>query len=150
MVNRGNLINRKMAGLKEVVTTIRGIDRLQGQGLDIAPVWTPRHFFQQLPYPSRETALPHTQFLSFLHLFLLPPTPCLTSPQSLYEPGKRHWLKVKKDYLEGGAMADTADLIVLGGYYGTGSKGHCHATHCHEYTTVLTSRYFMGIKFCGN
>ncbi len=43
--------------------------------------------------------------------------------QSVYEPGKRHWLKVKKDYLEGGAMADTADLIVLGAYYGTGNKG---------------------------
>ena len=41
----------------------------------------------------------------------------------MYEPGKRHWLKVKKDYLEGGAMADTADLIVLGAYYGTGNKG---------------------------
>lgn len=43
--------------------------------------------------------------------------------QSVYEPGKRHWLKVKKDYLQGGAMADTADLIVLGAYYGTGNKG---------------------------
>ena len=32
-------------------------------------------------------------------------------------------LQVKKDYLEGGAMADTADLIVLGAYYGTGNKG---------------------------
>ena len=33
---------------------------------------------------------------------------------SLYEPGKRHWLKMKKDYLNDGAMADTADLVVLG------------------------------------
>ncbi|XP_076647437.1 DNA ligase 3 isoform X2 [Halictus rubicundus] len=40
-----------------------------------------------------------------------------------YEPGKRHWLKVKKDYLLGGAMADTADLVVLGAWYGTGNKG---------------------------
>lgn len=40
-----------------------------------------------------------------------------------YEPGKRHWLKVKKDYLLGGAMADTADLVVLGAWYGTGKKG---------------------------
>ncbi|XP_033342814.2 DNA ligase 3 [Megalopta genalis] len=40
-----------------------------------------------------------------------------------YEPGKRHWLKVKKDYLFGGAMADTADLVVLGAWYGTGNKG---------------------------
>ena len=43
--------------------------------------------------------------------------------QSVYEPGKRHWLKVKKDYLSEGAMADSADLIVLGAYFGTGSKG---------------------------
>ena len=40
-----------------------------------------------------------------------------------YEPGKRHWLKVKKDYLLQGQMADTADLVVLGAYYGTGNKG---------------------------
>ncbi len=43
--------------------------------------------------------------------------------QSVYEPGKRHWLKMKKDYLEDGSMADTADLVVLGAYYGTGNKG---------------------------
>uniref|UniRef100_A0A7M4ECM5 DNA ligase n=1 Tax=Crocodylus porosus TaxID=8502 RepID=A0A7M4ECM5_CROPO len=43
--------------------------------------------------------------------------------ESTYEPGKRHWLKVKKDYLNEGAMADTADLVVLGAFYGQGSKG---------------------------
>ncbi|XP_069730173.1 DNA ligase 3 [Phaenicophaeus curvirostris] len=43
--------------------------------------------------------------------------------KSHYEPGKRHWLKVKKDYLNEGAMADTADLVVLGAFYGQGSKG---------------------------
>lgn len=43
--------------------------------------------------------------------------------KGFYEPGKRHWLKVKKDYLMQGAMADTADLVVLGAYYGTGNKG---------------------------
>lgn len=43
--------------------------------------------------------------------------------KSVYEPGKRHWLKVKKDYLFGGAIADTADLIVLGAWYGTGRMG---------------------------
>jgi len=43
--------------------------------------------------------------------------------KSIYEPGKRHWLKMKKDYLHDGAMADTADLVVLGAYYGTGNKG---------------------------
>ena len=39
----------------------------------------------------------------------------LKDTMSPYEPGKRHWLKVKKDYLNDGAMADSADLIVLGG-----------------------------------
>ncbi|XP_022799569.1 DNA ligase 3-like isoform X2 [Stylophora pistillata] len=47
----------------------------------------------------------------------------LKDVNGIYEPGKRHWLKMKKDYLEEGAMADTADLVVLGAYYGTGNKG---------------------------
>lgn len=46
----------------------------------------------------------------------------LKDRKSLYEPGKRHWLKIKKDYLLDGAIADTADLIVLGAWYGTGRK----------------------------
>lgn len=41
--------------------------------------------------------------------------------KSLYEPNARRWMKMKKDYLKG--MADSADLIVLGAYFGTGSKG---------------------------
>lgn len=44
--------------------------------------------------------------------------------ESTYEPGKRHWLKVKKDYLFDGAMADTADLVVLGAWFGTYYNGH--------------------------
>ncbi|XP_065157594.1 DNA ligase 3 [Atheta coriaria] len=47
----------------------------------------------------------------------------LKDVKSIYEPGKRHWLKVKKDYLFDGAIADSADLIVLGAWYGTGKKG---------------------------
>lgn len=47
----------------------------------------------------------------------------LKDKNSIYEPGKRHWLKVKKDYLCDGAMADSADLVVLGAWFGTGSKG---------------------------
>ncbi|XP_076802197.1 DNA ligase 3-like [Clavelina lepadiformis] len=47
----------------------------------------------------------------------------LKDVEGVYEPGKRHWLKVKKDYLMQGQMADSADLVVLGAYYGTGNKG---------------------------
>lgn len=47
----------------------------------------------------------------------------LKSPTGIYQPGKRNWLKVKKDYLFGGKMADTADLVVLGAWYGSGKKG---------------------------
>ncbi|EDV94345.1 GH20153 [Drosophila grimshawi] len=47
----------------------------------------------------------------------------LKNPAGTYQPGKRNWLKVKKDYLFGGKMADTADLVVLGAWYGSGKKG---------------------------
>lgn len=47
----------------------------------------------------------------------------LKNPDGIYEPNKRYWLKVKKDYLMEGTMADTADLVVLGAYFGTGKKG---------------------------
>ncbi|TMW41098.1 hypothetical protein DOY81_013820, partial [Sarcophaga bullata] len=47
----------------------------------------------------------------------------LKDPAGTYQPGKRGWLKVKKDYLFGGRMADTADLVVLGASYGSGKKG---------------------------
>jgi DNA ligase-3 len=38
-----------------------------------------------------------------------------------YEPNMRHWLKLKKEHFAG--MGDSADLIVLGAYFGSGSKG---------------------------
>lgn len=47
----------------------------------------------------------------------------LKNINGIYEPGKRHWLKVKKDYLFDGKMADSADLVVLGAWFGTGKKG---------------------------
>ncbi|XP_075237081.1 DNA ligase 3 isoform X2 [Lycorma delicatula] len=63
---------------------------------------------------------------------------------SPYEPGKRHWLKVKKDYLFDGAMADSADLVVIGAWYGTGQKGGmmsvflmgCYDHHRKKWCTV--------------
>ena len=93
-------------------------------------------------YAMAEGCLPSLEDLSYNHHVLQPLScastimclscayhvlqPLSCAPQylqSVYEPGKRHWLKVKKDYLQGGAMADTADLVVLGAYYGTGNKG---------------------------
>ncbi len=53
--------------------------------------------------------------------------------QGHYEPGKRHWLKVKKDYLNEGAMADTADLVVLGAFYGKGSNGQYRQSNLNSY-----------------
>ena len=45
---------------------------------------------------------------------------------------------MKKDYLEEGAMADTADLVVLGAYYGTGNKGKM-TSDCNGNYTVLVN-----------
>lgn len=68
----------------------------------------------------------------------------LKDKMSIYEPGKRHWLKVKKDYLCDGAMADSADLIVLGAWFGTGKKGGmmsvflmgCYDKYTNKFCTV--------------
>lgn len=48
----------------------------------------------------------------------------LKGVDTIYEPGKRRWLKVKKDYLLQGSIADTADLVILGCYYGSGKMGN--------------------------
>ncbi len=47
----------------------------------------------------------------------------LKDAHGCYEPAARHWLKMKRDYLDGASMADSADLLVLGAYYGSGEKG---------------------------
>ncbi|QRI42777.1 DNA ligase [Mudlarkpox virus] len=46
----------------------------------------------------------------------------LKDSEGIYEPGMRRWMKIKKDYLDNGTMADKADLLVLGAYYGKGNK----------------------------
>lgn len=40
----------------------------------------------------------------------------LKNPDGKYEPGRRRWLKVKKDHLNKGELADTADLLILGAW----------------------------------
>ena len=50
---------------------------------------------------------------------------------------------MKKDYLDSGSMADTADLVVLGAYYGTGNKGGLKSvflmgTYCEKRNQWLT------------
>ena len=37
-----------------------------------------------------------------------------------YEPNKRGWFKLKKDYITG--LADTLDLVPIGAYYGKGKR----------------------------
>ncbi|KAJ8022059.1 DNA ligase 3 [Holothuria leucospilota] len=68
---------------------------------------------------------------------------------SVYEPGKRHWLKVKKDYLSQGAMADSADLIVLGAHYGTGNKGGMMSVFLMGVHDPVSDKFYTVTK-CGN
>lgn len=67
--------------------------------------------------------------------------------QGSYEPGKRHWLKVKKDYLNEGAMADTADLVVLGAFYGKGSNGVKKPSNTYCFSTEPTCNRHQDVSF---
>lgn len=49
-----------------------------------------------------------------------------------YVPGKRQWLKIKKDYLYEGKYVDTADLVVLGAWFGN------------DHEANLMTRFLMG------
>ena len=50
--------------------------------------------------------------------------------KSPYAPAARHWIKLKKDYLEG--MRDAADLVVLGRYYTYGGTSHTFLLGCFD------------------
>jgi DNA ligase-3 len=67
----------------------------------------------------------------------------------VYTPNARHWLKMKKDYLDDGSMADSADLLVLGAYYGSGNKGSLLATLLLGVYDKKTNSYRTVCK-CGN
>lgn len=63
---------------------------------------------------------------------------------SVYSPGKREWLKIKRDYLANGKLPDSVDLIVLGAWFGKGSYSDmmtnflmgCYNEEKQEFVTV--------------
>ena len=54
-------------------------------------------------------------------------------------------MKIKKDYLNEGQMADSADLVVLGAFYGTGNKGNIYNILIEELDRNLKSLGFRGL-----
>jgi len=56
---------------------------------------------------------------------------------------------MKKDYLDEGTMADTADLVVLGAYYGTGNYGGMKSTFLMGTLNEKTNKWYTVTK-CAN
>ena len=75
----------------------------------------------------------HTNHFLF---FLLPSLPKSSLPLP-HLPSPPLHQQMKKDYLAGGTMADSADLVVLGAYYGTGSKGDSKTVQTPLACTIL-------------
>ncbi|EGC32964.1 hypothetical protein DICPUDRAFT_81260 [Dictyostelium purpureum] len=71
----------------------------------------------------------------------------IKNADSIYEPGARHWIKVKKDYIKG--MADSADLIAIGGYYGSGSFGGLVTVFLMACYDKVSKRYKTVVKASG-
>jgi DNA ligase-3 len=68
----------------------------------------------------------------------------LKKTDGIYEPGKRHWLKIKKENLLQGYCLDTVDLTMLGACYGKGKNSHifssflmgCYNSETEQYQAV--------------
>ncbi|AAN04331.1 DNA ligase III [Heliothis zea nudivirus] len=76
----------------------------------------------------------------------------LKCANSCYMPGKRRWLKMKRDYFKN--SGDTADLVILGAWYGTGRLGGllsvflmgCLDGDCVEPTWVGLTKVHAGLN----
>jgi DNA ligase-1 len=66
--------------------------------------------------------------------------------QSVYEAGTRgwHWIKYKKDYKEG--LADTFDVVVIGGLYGKGGRAGTYGSLLVAAFDPETNKYYSFTK----
>lgn len=72
----------------------------------------------------------------------------LKSSTSTYQPGKRGWIKIKKDSMNGGSLIDTVDLLLIGASYGKGKKAGLLSSFILGTTTL--DGHIIEITKCGS